>query len=696
MNRPDLMQTLYLPAPSSSFPDIHGEGVYKPAPGIGSPALVWHLGIQRDSTPYPASGDFSQFETLDFLKRYRDETDEFYLQISHLLEGIQARGIIPGVDVQRLSLSEIPLGDGIVVAGATDRISSRTRTPFPFKTYRKQSLGFEAWWRDGVGGSGPQSPWTDQPPTSAIRIFVQLQSFQDHVTLSFYMDVAKPFGMAQINTSNEVEAKFGDTRRNEILKRADIVRKSSLEQIRTGSVDTPSAEQPEGITVSREQLAEASHYLYERVWNDFARSFGLAERQWSNDLTPDRTRANKCATFTSQRGVMMSIKGLEKIEVASGDTREDIRAKLIAANLYDTPNPRPLSKQDWEPDYTGATTTLGPVDVFNEKIGEPETILKSVWPFLQVAFPEAVARNWVGCGILDWRALLVLDINSNASEAQFAENDARLIHQRFLILSKGEPHREQIGRFVERFVALETMRLYALRYKEIIRNAYITLANVNRKLDGVWEEWTAQRDLIEAQYEDVKSAWKRHDKNKKSVHSILSKHELARERDYFHELRVLSSTIERQLIRIAAQLDCMGPSGAGQLGYKINHAEHYINEYRRMTPTLEIGNIHGWMNYQQFSDRNMQPSFEMIRRTGQRLSDTQDHLRSLTEVVQTGVEIVHSHATQRNTDQLSKIATHFFVIKYSILGLLGAWLLDLVQKSGIPWDTLWDWIRWWF
>jgi hypothetical protein len=102
------------------------------------------------------------------------------------------------------------------------------------------------------------------------------------------------------------------------------------------------------------------------------------------------------------------------------------------------------------------------------------------------------------------------------------------------------------------------------------------------------------------------------------------------------------------------------------------------------------------MNYQQFSARNMQPSFEMIRRTGQRLSDTQDHLRSLTEVVQTGVEIVHSHATQRNTDQLSKIATHFFVIKYSILGLLVAWLLDLVQTSGIPWDTLWDWIRWWF
>jgi hypothetical protein len=510
------------------------------------------------------------------------------------------------------------------------------------------------------------------------------------------MDVAKPFGMAQINTSNEVEAKFGDTRRNEILKRVDLIRKSSLEQIRTGSVDTPSAEQPNTITVSREELAEASHFLYERVWNDFARSFGLAERQWSNEPTLDRASANKWATFASQRGVMMSIKGLEKIEVARGDTREDIRAKLIAANLYKIPNPPPLSKQDWEPDYTGATATLGPVDVFNKKIGEPETILKSVWPFLQVAFPEAIARNWVGCGILDWRALLVLDISSNASEAQFKEHSPRLTHQRFLILSKGEPHREQIGRFVERFVALETMRLYALRYKEIIRNAYITLTNVNRQLDGVWEEWTAQRDLIEAQYEDVKSAWKRHDKNNKSTHSILSKRELGRERDYFHELRVLSSTIERQLIRIAAQLDCMGPSGAGQLAYKINHAEHYINEYRRMTPTLEIGNVHGWMNYQQFSDRNMQPSFEMIRRTGQRLADTQDHLRSLTEVVQTGVEIVHSHATQRNTDQLSKIATHFFIIKYSLLGLLGAWLLGLADKWGIPWEALWDWIRVWF
>ena len=649
---------------------------------------------RRDLNEIPP-GSLRAFK--EFFDNHTRHTHRFYDQISRFLEYLQSVGCKPGTSIERLESGRIAM-EG-VVRGENEE------EPYVFTTLKKPSLAFELWWgesnadADKSGGKAisdndrTQESWTADPPSTAIRVFVQLQTFQDHATVSFYIDAAKPFGMGQINTASEVAKDFSRTRRNRILTHVELVRKSSLEQIRSGSVDTPAAEQPPGLSVHEAQLSDAAEYLYHTIWEEFSERFAFQATEWADPDKPDPLDTDACAIFSSQRGIMMSIRGLEKEKRLDKSDRDSIRKSLLRSNAVGSGFKSHIQRENWEPRYSGATATIGPVELFDKSIGEPETILKSVWPFIRRAYPDANARNWVGCGILGWRALLVTDFSSLASESKGDQQGAKLSHQRFLIMHLGEPHREQIGRFVERYVALETMRLYALRYKETIRNAYISLRNINRELDLVWSTWTKRRHDIEIEYKDVKAAWQRRSEGRKNGSAVLTEKELEKERDYFQELRVLSSTIEANLIGIAARMDRMGPSGAGQLAYKINQAENYINEYCRMTPTLEIGNVDGWMNYQQFADRNMLPAFDMIRRTGERLADTQEQLRSLTRVVQTGVEIVHLHATQRNTDQLGKIGTHFFWIKYGTAGLLVSWLYSMASNAGYGLSSALDWVR---
>jgi hypothetical protein len=148
----------------------------------------------------------------------------------------------------------------------------------------------------------------------------------------------------------------------------------------------------------------------------------------------------------------------------------------------------------------------------------------------------------------------------------------------------------------------------------------------------------------------------------------------------------------------------MGPGGSGHLAYSIDEATYYIGEFDRMVPTLEIGNVAGWINYAQFADRGMRPTFNMIKNTGQRLVAAQDRLKALTDVVQVSALIVQSDATRRNTDTLREIASNLHVLNRPQLFLrtwLGAFLFAVVAiaiyyagllKLG---EILWEWGKKW-
>src|SRR5262249_52948496 len=97
-----------------------------------------------------------------------------------------------------------------------------------------------------------------------------------------------------------------------------------------------------------------------------------------------------------------------------------------------------------------------------------------------------------------------------------------------------------------------------------------------------------------------------------------------KERLYYELLSLLNESIERRLIDITADMESMGPRGSGHVLQDIQYASYFINEFNRMVGTLEVGNMHGWINYRQFADRGMRPTFNIIQNAGERLKGAQE------------------------------------------------------------------------
>jgi hypothetical protein len=286
-----------------------------------------------------------------------------------------------------------------------------------------------------------------------------------------------------------------------------------------------------------------------------------------------------------------------------------------------------------------------------------------------------------------------------------------LAPERFFIVTKGEPRRRQIGRVVERLLALETMRAIAFKNLGTIQNASLHLHALTTALDDILEQWAVKRKKIQEPWDKVR---KEHHNNRRGrrrrkrggvVLPAPSEYIFAEE-NFYDELSQLNAEYETQLIDIAASLEKTGPRGSGHLAYSIDEASYYIGEFDRMVRSLEIGNITGWINYAQFADRGMRPTFNMIKNTGRSLAAAQDRLKALTDVVQVSALIVQSDATRRNTDTLREIATNVQLLNspmLSIRGFLGTFLFTLVvigvyyagvmKAVDIGWTWIAPWIR---
>jgi len=229
-----------------------------------------------------------------------------------------------------------------------------------------------------------------------------------------------------------------------------------------------------------------------------------------------------------------------------------------------------------------------------------------------------------------------------------------LAPERFFVVTKGEPHRRQIGRFVERLVSLETMRAFAFKNLGTIHNASLHLRTLTMALDDILERWAAERKEIQKPWDEVRKKFLG-GRRRGEVFAPLPAEYIEKDEHFYDQLSKLNAVYETQLIDIAASLETMGPGGSGHLAQSIDEASYYIGEFDRMVPTLEIGNIAGWINYAQFADRGMRPTFNLIKNTGQRLVAAQERLKALTDVVQVSALIVQSDATRRNTDTLREI-----------------------------------------
>lgn len=663
-----------------------GEGHGRPPPEFGAPTLVWHLGLWQ--AELEAKGDSESAPDVTRSRRRTAPTDEerdFELRRQKTRDAIDARNS-EFFDAVSTIIEQLQERGAIASDEATLRFAKKggceRNKAHEFVRVEPQSIAFTLWWQDGASASSPNRR-QHSPASTDLRVRVVAQSNFEHATMSFFIDAGKPWNGTQVFASAEAQG----TRRRRVFQLVEHLRKVSDEQIARGWVDNHPASEALASAEDAQLLLTAADYLFEGVWRDLVASFGLP---WPLRLE-GKNKGDKVEVFADLKGLVHSVGGLEN---TPRDAQRVQQANTLREPLRLPPISAPGGPQT-------ATVGIGRLATFDRKAGEPNTVLKAHLPFIRRMAPDADRRDLIGCGILDWRCLLVSPLGSQAepfSRDEGIDADAPFGHLpptpqphdpqpiRYLLLTKHEPHRQQIGRFVERINAVTTMRLFALKHWADIRNAGSHLRVLGRELDDVLSDWSAKRQQIESKAKTDKDA----EEKRLSLRRLLQLLGLElpdpdapprrMQKIYDDRLKNLNELIkktERHLIDHGGQFDRIGRKGAGKLLYAIRRSQQAIEEFRRMERTLEVGNVDGWINHSQFVARGIKPIFDQIENIGQMLLDVRNRLQMITEMIQTSALIVEAEATSGNTQTLRKIASHWLWTRVGVLGVVATLALNL-------------------
>ncbi|MGO9485762.1 MAG: DUF3422 family protein [Rhodomicrobium sp.] len=485
---------------------------------------------------------------------------------------------------------------------------------FPFLD--RDSINFTLWWAK----SGPVSgkPAADIAP---LRVRVQANIHPDFFTVSFFIDVNQGWKREQPEGEQASQAP-ADARREQILTHIGNIRRICGTDIGNTLAKEllPEALEEKDASV----LMDASHYLYETVWQEFCAGFQLGSQEHPEDLSAIIGQTGR--VFTDQRGLVMDTAGLT--EAAS---------------------------------YVGRFVNNDGRDP--AKPDEANAVIKAYWPFMRRVTPALDNREVIACGMMNWRALYISSLGSlneynpldeggsitadikGGHLRELTENfkEDELAPVRYLLLTKGAPHKRQIGRLVERICTMATIRFYALKDWQILQNASIHVRIRGQELDQIIRDWTEGRTYIDLT----------HSKDLKKMPSRrrFSEHDI---RDEW--IGEYTRDIESRLLSIGAALDQIGAKAAGGLHYRINISRYYVNEFHVLLRTLRVGAIDSWMPYNRFVERGLNPAFGFIDSLGQRLDSLRRRLQAVTDGIQTSALVAQSSATRENTMELKKIA----------------------------------------
>jgi hypothetical protein len=330
---------------------------------------------------------------------------------------------------------------------------------------------------------------------------------------------------------------------------------------------------------------------------------------------------------------------------------------------------------------------------------EANAVVKAFWPFVRRVTPFADQREFIACGFMRWRALYISALGSPRAydwleEGAGAASAVRAGHLpeslidasgkydslsgmngegplRYLFLTKGEPHRRQIGRIVERINAMGTLRLVALRDWTIIRDASTQLQLRGLELDTIMKRWSEGSRRIRDEFE------------RKTRRCPLREDRYGDRRD--EELQKLATDVEKDLIYLGAALDNIGLTARHGLHFRINRSRYYVDEFDTLLKSLHVGNIDTWVAYDQFVSRGLKPAFDFIDGVGTRLLGLRTRLQSVLEGIETSALVIQTSATRSNTAQLKRIARRFRTNNI-LVGLVGAALTYFA--SGGSWDDV--------
>jgi hypothetical protein len=546
-------------------------GHTRPTAEFGSPTMVWHVSFWPRRHKDPHEFDMCDISSLSGLKssekirdehgmRFHDVADDFNKLLLHL----QQRGCVRGSDPGPPFALEKPLDWEIdTLNGPFD---GQTERPVEqsFHGFAAETCGFTLWWPDTargkrnlLGDASDVRPW----PTD-VRVRVQAEMTEDFSSITFFIDAGKPWDQEPVDSADAAQARgVLGARRRDIFRHIENIRTICENRLRpegNALVDlaaipericgVPPEPSPEiaakteedceknprlrellnkwktetGIWLDDEMKAGSSllagaDYVYKTLWDEFCRDFEF-------NLCDVAGRTNE--VFANFRGLVMATNGIDDPKVESA-------SRSSTANSGTRPFPR----------FNGGG------DGYNADVIEPNAVVKAFMPFMRRFRSEADWRDWIACGIFDWRAIYITPLGAQSEFRRLDEGDLttafpaghlpdRLVKHgppddpkslpacasyvkdedgyersapethrddrpapfRYLVLTKHAPHRKQVGRMIERVNMTGVRRLYALKNWTVLQQAGTWLRVYGQQLDEAYLQWIDKTTKTRREY----------------------------------------------------------------------------------------------------------------------------------------------------------------------------------------------------
>ena len=513
---------------SAQYETIVAQGHERPTPSFGAPALIWHVAMwpRRHADtgeridPHDTAGE-KHGDAKTFFEQRRRAWIE---QIRAFLEQLQARGCHPRGRKAARSASRLKLvaPHDLPWNGASGESDEFLK---PVQVLEQPTVPFVLWWRDSSEAASAGT-------ANAIRVCVHPEIGADYAYISFYMDIGQRWN----DEHSAVADPTRGARRHSLLEAVADVRRiceSQLEPLsEEGRAPVDRHPLPEVLRSPdqrsanelHEALKAARNLLYVDVWEMFAREMGCRI---------EGIAGARGEVFANFRGLVMSTEGLR---TTGGPAYQPAGAATASVGTATFAN------------FSGDET-------FNADGAEANAVVKAFWPFVRRITPRADYREFVACGVLNWRAIYLTALGSSSQYVEGQEREPSTVEEgeasirvapqllvdeerplaaasdaghfdslvqqrmgrpgnnhpvRYLMLTKHEPHPRQIGRIAERINTMGTMRLYGLKDWAAIRNADLYIRILGQELDQITKKWSKDRQLINGlrSLEDVRRAQK--------------------------------------------------------------------------------------------------------------------------------------------------------------------------------------------
>lgn len=590
---------------ASDYIRNESESHKRPAPTVGTPCLVWHLAFSPKTEEDPARSAFEVDSISKKLTVYDAAaeknlklTSNFTHHFNTLILKLQNKG---RAGVIRQIYSE-----------ANDSIDVATHIPEPkgstIDVVSSDAIGFTMWWSssgdlreyDKESGKAP-AHLGRKPNPDAMRVRVQSERHEDFFLLTIYMDVSSVW--------IEPESRLGegwrptyDAEKPDSHPHIDAIRKAQSEIVAIGEHRFRENNfNPLNKLITKEKelqntLQKHTQVLYEEAWNAFC------EHVQINFINQPFNY------FTNVKGVSLSVRD----EYTTSERQHTISIKA--------------------PNFS------------NVNDDEATKTLLAYWPFIDRVTPNADFTEHLAFQIFGRRVIFVspLGAGSELSEGdEFApDGTVSTVHKdltvgsRYLVLVKGQPQArkalpQQLGRLFLNIGHLATFRRFALKDLNYIQKSGQDIRLRGQQLDAITARWSSKRIEIENRYS-------------------TEKRNFAKE----EELAKLAESTESDLMHINAALNNIGAEATGGLPYRINKSKLYTQMFLDVERGLAEERIEGWLQYDDFIERRLKPTFDLIEGVGQRLTALRNRLNAALSGVQTGAIVRLSRVTAGNTEEL--------------------------------------------